>query len=286
MARQAASLGATIAALAGRLQAAGIERARAEARLLAGAALGMRLEAIVAHTDRLLTAEEQASIAALGDRRVARQPMSQILGEREFYGRRFAVTPDVLTPRPDSETLIETVLQALPDRGAPLRLLDLGTGSGCLLLTLLAELPNATGVGVDLSAAALDVARGNARALGVEGRVAWHCGRWTDGLLEKFDVAVSNPPYIRRADVERLEPEVARYEPSLALDGGEDGLQAYRELAAELPGVLKPRALFALEVGFGQADEVARLMKGRGLAVLATRNDLAGIPRCILGAIA
>lgn len=276
------SLRQALAQTAAQLQQAGIERARAEARLLAGAALNLSLEKIIAEDARLLRADELQALAALAARRVRREPMAQILGRREFYGRPFRVSRDVLTPRPDSETLIEAVLAQVADRAVPLRLLELGVGSGCLLLTLLAELPQADGLGVDISPAALAVARQNAVALGVAGRCRLVEGDWSAAVAGPFDIVVSNPPYIPAGDIAGLEPEVVQYEPRLALDGGPDGLAFYRRLAADLPRLLAPGGLVAVEIGQGQGGEVGRLFRDAGLALLPARADLAGIERCIL----
>lgn len=276
------SLRQALAQTAAHLQQAGIERARAEARLLAGAALGLSLERIVAEDTRLLRADELQALVALAARRVRREPMAQILGRREFYGRPFRVSRDVLTPRPDSETLIEAVLAQVADRAAPLRLLELGVGSGCLLLTLLAELPQADGLGVDISLAALAIARENATALGIAGRCRLVEGDWSAAVAGAFDIVISNPPYIPAGDIAGLEPEVAQYEPRLALDGGPDGLAFYRRLAADLPRLLAPGGLVAVEIGQGQGGEVGRLFQDTGLALLPARADLAGIERCIL----
>lgn len=277
-----ASLRQALAGIASRLQQAGIERARAEARLLVAQALGVSLETVVGDDARKLTADEAQRLEALAARRVRREPMAQILGQREFFGRNFRVTADVLTPRPDSETLIEAVLAQIPDRSAPLRLLELGMGSGCLLLTLLAELPNAEGTGVDISPAALAVAKQNASALGLAARCALIEGDWSQAAAGPFDIILSNPPYIPARDIERLEPEVARYEPRLALDGGDDGLVFYRRLAADLPRLLVDNGLVAVEIGQGQGGDVSGLLKEAGLRLLPACADLAGIERCIL----
>jgi len=276
------SLRQALSAIASRLQQAGIERARAEARLLAAQALGVKLETVVGEDARVLTADEMLRLEALAARRGRREPMAQILGQREFFGRDFRVTADVLTPRPDSETLIEAVLAQVPDRSAPLRLLELGVGSGCLLLTLLAELPNARGTGVDISPAALAVTKENAIALGLAARCALVEGDWSRVVEGRFDIVLSNPPYIPSHEIDRLEPEVARYEPRLALDGGDDGLLFYRRLAADLQRLLVGGGLVAVEIGQGQGSAVGRLFQEAGLRLLPARADLAGIERCIL----
>jgi release factor glutamine methyltransferase len=213
--------------------------------------------------------------------------MAYILGEREFWGLTFKVTPDVLVPRPDSETMIEAALALLADRGRPWRLLDLGVGSGCLLLTLLKEFPNATGVGLDASPRALDVARTNAAALAVAGRAMlvdgdWREPGWADELPDApFDLVVSNPPYIEAATIEGLMPEVARFEPRLALDGGSDGLAAYRWIAAAGPKIVTRGGLLAVEGGEGQATDIAGIFSMAGFVPLPPWKDLGGIERVI-----
>lgn len=215
-------------------------------------------------------------------RRLSGEPMAYILGEREFWSLRFAVEPGILVPRPDSETLIEATLERVGARDRPLRVADLGTGSGCLLLSLLHELPRAVGVGIDLSATALAVAVANARALGLRDRSRWRLGRWTNGLIGPFDLIIANPPYIARAELATLAPDVRRFEPSSALDGGPDGLDAYRAIASDLRRVLVPGGHVVVEVGAGQADAVCSLLDAAEIAPLDVRPDLAGIARAVV----
>lgn len=273
---------------AARLQDAGIERARFEARLLLSQALALSIEAIIADDARTLTPGQEGAVDALVARRAAREPMAQILGWREFYGRRFAVSADVLTPRPDSETLIDAALERFAEPAMNLCVLDLGTGSGCLLLTVLAERPNATGLGLDRSPAALAVARANADLLRMANRAELRLGDWTQpgwsDALGRFDLILANPPYIPTANLAGLEREVRQFEPGLALDGGPDGLDAYRRLAIAIKPLLARNGLAAFEVGIGQAEAVGGLLRQAGLAVLPPRADLAGIPRCVLAA--
>lgn len=264
---------------AGRLEAARVREPRFEARLLLGYAAGLPLEQIVAHPDRPLGAAPRARFARLVDRRAGREPLAQITGRREFWSLPFKVTPDTLTPRPESETLIEAALALVRDRAAPLRILDLGTGTGCLMLALLSELMNAEGVGVDLSEPATRVARDNAVALGLARRARFFVGNWDAALGARFDLVVANPPYVPAAQIDQLEPEVARFEPRLALAGGRDGLAGYRALALRLPALLAPTGHALLELGQGQGDRVAEIMMAAGLGVLDRRADLAGIER-------
>jgi release factor glutamine methyltransferase len=268
------------------LQAAGIEAPAREARLLLGLAAQVPPAVMIGFPERSVSAEAAESYRALVARRAGREPLSHLLGVREFWSRPFRVTRDVLDPRPDSECLIEAVLEEIGDYGRALRLLDFGVGSGCLLLTLLAELPAARGWGVDLSKAALGVAQANAEALGLAARATWRQGSWDAALLPEdpagFDIIVSNPPYIATAEIARLEPEVARHEPHLALDGGEDGLDAYRQLAPVLARRLTPGGLAALEIGLGQGESVRALMGQAELIAVGSAFDLGRRERCLL----
>ena len=227
-----------------------------------------------------------SDMRSLAARRVGREPMAYILGEREFWGLPFKVSPAVLVPRPDSETLIEAALALMPDRTKPLRIADLGLGSGCLLLTLLWEFPNASGVGLEVSPDALDVARANAGALGVADRAVlragdWRQPAWAEGLGGPFDLLVSNPPYVEEAAIDGLMPEVARFEPRMALDGGPDGLAAYRKIAAAVPKLAKKGGRLLVEIGDGQAPEITGIFASAGVIVEAMFKDLAGIQRVV-----
>lgn len=268
------------------LTAAGIDNVRFEARLLLSHASGLTIEQLVSRGPDAAPAAAAATLRELTARRVRREPMAYILGEREFWGLPFKVSPAVLIPRPDSETVIETVLDLFPDRGRTLRILDLGLGSGCLLLTLLREYPEASGVGIDASEAALSVAQANADALGVASRARlatgdWRQAGWIDRLEGPFDLLVSNPPYIGSAAVEGLMPEVAAHEPRLALDGGVDGLAAYRVIAAAAPQLVVPGGWAIVEGGEGQAPEIAALFSTAGLLPGPARMDLGGIERVV-----
>ena len=259
---------------------------RFEARLLLARAAGLSVEQLVARGAEPAPETIVAGLRALTARRVRREPMAYILGEREFWGLPFEVSPAVLVPRPDSETLIEAALSLMPLRTRPWRLLDLGVGSGCLLLTLLREYPNAIGIGLDVSEAALGVAESNALALGVAARTRllsgdWRQPGWERSLAGPFDLIVSNPPYIDASAIDRLMPEVARFEPREALDGGPDGLAAYRRIAAAVVPLMAPGGHVLVEVGEGQAVEISRIFEMAGLAVRALRKDLAGIDRVV-----
>ncbi|MEO1191650.1 MAG: peptide chain release factor N(5)-glutamine methyltransferase [Pseudomonadota bacterium] len=264
------------------LSAAGLDEPRREARaLLTG--LGDVSAAQLLDGDRVVAPEAAQRARAAAKRRAAREPLARILGSREFWSLPFALNAATLVPRPDSETLVEVGLAALPDRQATARLLDLGTGSGCLLLALLSERPAAWGLGIDWSTEACRQAAANAEALGLSSRAAFLAGDWAAALCKsaRFELIVSNPPYIASADVAGLEPEVAQHDPRRALDGGSDGLVAYRRLILAAAALLQPGATLALEIGVGQAEAVAALLQSAGLGSIATRRDLAGHERVV-----
>jgi release factor glutamine methyltransferase len=265
-----------------RLAKAGIDGAAREVRLLLQAAAGIPIATQIAFPERTIEIAAAARFDVLLERRARREPMAHILGQREFWSLAFKVTADTLDPRPDSETLVQAVLDQLPDRSAALRLIDFGTGTGCLLLALLHELPNATGAGVDVSAAALAVATENANALGLAQRTSFHRSDWDDGLDSGFDIVLSNPPYIPSEDIAGLQPEIASYEPRLALDGGPDGLDAYRRLGPATARLLVPDGLAAFEIGIGQGESVRRIMAAAGLRHITTARDLAAVERSLL----
>ena len=265
-----------------RLREAGVDTPDLDARLLIEHALAFTREDLLFKADTPVPDADAARVLALAERRAAHEPVGRILGHREFWTIDLALNPDTLEPRPDTETVVEAVLKALPDPAAPLRLLDLGTGTGCILLALLAELPQASGVGVDLSPNAVAAAADNAARNGLAGRARFRVGNWGEGLAERFDVVVSNPPYIPSADIATLAPEVREHDPRRALDGGTDGLDAYRTIAAQLPGLLEPGGIAALEVGQGQAADVAGLLRAAGLELRGVFRDLGGVERCVL----
>ncbi len=276
------TLSAAVRRTSERLGRAGIEQPRRDARLLVAQAIGAGIAETLARPERPLTTAEQATLETLVVQRAARKPMAQIIGRREFWSLDFKVGADVLIPRPDSETLVAAVLATIADRAAAIRLLDLGTGSGCLLLALLSELPAALGFGIDLSASAAALARANAQALALDHRAAFAVADWTSGLTGQFDIIVSNPPYVATGDIAALMPEVARYEPRRALAGGQDGLDAYRALIPGLAARLAPAGLIALEIGAQMGERVLDLAARGGLVSLSGHRDLAGIERCLL----
>lgn len=269
------------------LSAAGIVEAGGDARRLVAAAAGVSGAELLSHPERVLTAEQVARLDASAARRAGREPVSRIIGMREFYGRPFAISPDVLDPRPDSETVITAVLQLVQEEGwgqRALRIVDVGTGSGCLLATLLLELPSATGTGIDISQPALDIAYRNWQALGVGGRAESVLADGLDGCDGRYDILVSNPPYIPTGDIPGLEPEVRDFDPPLALDGGVDGLSFYRRILPEIRRVV-PGGWAVLEIGHDQAAKVTALAAksafGPGSPGIRIFKDLAGRCRCV-----
>jgi release factor glutamine methyltransferase len=221
------------------------------------------------------------ALASFTQRRLNHEPVARIIGVREFWGLPFRLSPETLVPRPDTETLVETALDLLPDRQAPLRLVDFGTGSGCILVALLHELPQATGLGVDLSLGALVTARTNATDNRVGNRCHFALSRWADAVSGPFDLIVSNPPYIASGVIPTLDQEVREHDPKLALDGGPDGLEPYRILLGEAERLLAPGGLLVVEIGYDQAKALSRLAGLSGLEILRVAHDLSGNPRCV-----
>ena len=251
---------------------------RREARLLASHVLGLSYEDIYFNKDRFLKDEEEIVFNILLERRLKHEPLSKILEFREFWSLPFRVTKDTLDPRPDSETLIEAVLDHYPHKEGLLRILDLGTGTGCLLLSLLHEYPNAWGVGIDVSEAAICIAQENARRLALEGRAKFVVGQWGNTLSGYFDIIISNPPYISR--LESLPLEVSAYDPELALYGGDDGLTCYHDLAEQIPKLALPGTKIFLELGKEQLNDVSAIFSQ--YSTLQTRKDLSGNERCLI----
>jgi release factor glutamine methyltransferase len=261
-----------VGSAAQRLAAAGVESARLDARLLWEFAQRSDppVEGGLVRFERFVS------------RRLAREPLAYILGRREFWSIDFAVGPGVLVPRPDSETLIASVCQSFADKAAALAVLDLGTGSGCLLIAALKEYPNARGVGVDISPDALDWARRNVATHGLEDRVVLIESGWLEQASPGFGVVLCNPPYIPTGDIDSLAPEVRLFEPRAALDGGSDGCDAYRSLAARIGNLLSPVGRAFIEIGQGQETPVRHIFEAGGLGIVGVTSDLAGIPRCLI----
>ena len=277
-----ASVAAVLGSTAAALRAAGIDAPRREARLLMQHALGLRPEALLASDDRPLDGAESERLSALVRRRAAREPLAYLTGAREFWSLEFAVDRSALVPRPETETVVEAVLARAAHLPPRPRLLDLGTGSGCLVVSLLSELQGATGVGIDISTDAVSLARANAVRHGLGGRASFIVADWGAPLAARFDVVVSNPPYVAAPALASLAPEIVGHEPQTALAGGSDGYACYRRLAPQIARLLAPAGLAAIELGAGMADEVASLFAAEGLAEIDRRRDLAGIDRCAL----
>lgn len=274
------TVGSVLRALTAQLAQAGIEGAGGDVRRLLAAVLDAPPAAILSEPERPLAEHQLATLGAYVARRARREPVSRILGRRDFYGRPFAITPATLDPRPESETLIAAALQVASEEGweGP-RILDVGTGSGCLLVTLLCELESASGTGTDISAEALAVARENAERLGVAQRASWLKADLLETVPGHFHMLVANPPYVRSGEIEHLEAEVRDFDPRLALDGGADGLDYYRRLAAGLASVV-PRGWVIVEVGYDQADAVRSILAGTAVET-RMHLDVAGKRRCV-----
>ncbi|MCP5381249.1 MAG: peptide chain release factor N(5)-glutamine methyltransferase [Kordiimonadaceae bacterium] len=255
-----------------------------EAGLLITHVLNINALDYALENNRIIENSEYSELMKIVEYRIARMPISQIFGEKEFWSRTFKVTRDTLTPRPDSEILIETVLNKLADKNKKYRLLDLGTGTGCLLLTLLGELPNATGIGIDISEKALTVARENAINLNLVSRSEFIISNWTDNIekSEKFDVIISNPPYIGFDEKETLPPEVVIYEPEEALFSGKDGLDDYKKLAKQLADYLSRDGVIVVEIGYRQSFAVKEIFTSAGFNQITKYKDLADRDRCLM----
>lgn len=266
-----------------RLQAAKIETPEADARILLRLALGIDDSALVAASQTPISEQQQARFESLIARRIAGEPVARISGHKEFWSRSFKLNADTLVPRPETETLVEAALAIFPERDAPLRVLDLGTGSGILLAAILAERPQASGIGVDRSESALAIARENLEALGLAGRARLIRGDWSASLGQTFDLVIANPPYISSREIPALAREVREHDPQLALDGGADGMDAYRNIIAELPHLLSRNGAAVLELGIGQEPLVAELAHAQGLLVDGpARHDLGDVPRALI----
>jgi release factor glutamine methyltransferase len=278
----AATLGSLLAEAAAALTRAQFGEARRWARRLIASVLNLEPADLLGHPEWIVDDQASLQVRSALARMLEREPLSRILGRREFWGLEFSLSPDTLDPRTETETVVMAVLRSIPDRGAPLRLLDLGAGTGCMLLALLSEFPAATGIGVDVAAGAVTTARGNAAALGVACRAHFLVGDWGSPISGVFDVIISNPPYIADAVLADLPCEVALYDPRRALDGGPDGLGCYRSIAADLPRLMGPGSLFACEVGLSQGPAVAGILRMNGLWIERCERDLAGVVRCLV----
>lgn len=264
-----------------RLKAAGVDSPSIDARLLLEAATGAGRVDILTDPYRELDADKIAALDAMIDRRVRREPVSRILGKKGFWKIMLNVTPDVLSPRPDTETLLDVIVRAFPPQRA-FEMIDLGTGSGAILLATLMERAGARGVGTDISTEAIAVARENAANLDLNGRCTFIRTDWAAGFAEdSFDLVVSNPPYIPTGGIPGLDPEVREHDPHLALDGGPDGLQPYRDLAPEIARILRPEGVFAVEIGWDQGAQVKALFEAAGFTGVKVVKDLGDRDRVV-----
>ena len=282
------TLSQAFVAAASTLRHGGIDTPELDARLLLCHATSLSHEAYIASARDALHPAAAARLDAAIARRLKHEPVARITGDREFYGRSFRVDPNVLDPRPDTETLIEVALAIVDRQGwheKPLRLLDLGTGTGCILTTLLAELPRAQGIGTDKSPVALGCAAANASRLGVGSRASFIAADWLAGASGRFELILSNPPYIASGEIAGLAADVAGYDPHLALDGGPDGLDAYRQIAGPAGEVLAEQGRLLLEIGPTQAAAVADILRAAGLKPQAIEQDLAGRPRVVVAGL-
>jgi release factor glutamine methyltransferase len=280
-----ASIDAARRWLAHRFRAHGLETPALDARILVGHALGLDHTALAAQANRVLTPEEADAIGELSARRLAGEPVARIRGEKEFWGLPFKVNSETLLPRPETETVVEAALAALNRdhrKSRALRVVDLGTGSGALLLALVCELPRACGIGTDISVAALQCARDNAVALGLSARASFVACDYGTALGAPADLLVSNPPYVARADIAGLQAEVRDFDPRRALDGGPDGLDGYRTIASDARRLLAPEGILVVELGQGQLGAVTAIFSAAGLEPAAPRHDLYGIARAIV----
>lgn len=275
------TLAAALAHGRSKLARSGSRTASLDARVLLGHVAGLTREQLIIEEARLLSLAQWDKYDALVERRLAREPVAYLVGEKEFFGLSFKVTPDTLIPRPDTETLVEVALGFCRELAHSPRILDLGTGSGAILLALLHACPEARGVGVDRSPGALGVALANARDLGLASRAHFVQGDWAAGIDEPFDVIVTNPPYINTADMADLMPDVMQFEPAAALDGGLDGLDPLRIIAPEAARLLSRPGLFCVEIGLGQAQTAKAILEDEGFQAVACVSDLNNIPRCI-----
>jgi len=261
---------------------ASIPTAALDARLLCMHALGIDATALLIHDDIFLNAEDMQRLNAFAERRLAGESVARISGMREFWGLPFRLTPQTLEPRPDTETLVEAVLESCWNRQPAMQILDLGTGTGCILISILSEFPKATGVGVDISPEAVTVATENALLNNVGNRASFVVSDWLENVTGRFDLVVSNPPYIRSSVIAELEPEVRDFDPMTALDGGDDGLVAYRHIVRHGRTVLRDGGLLILEIGYDQKEEITGLGHENGFDVVGFREDLAGHTRVVI----
>lgn len=267
-------------AATGRLSDAGCDTPKLDARLLLQQVCGLEHAGLISHMREPVSVDRAEQYAGLIDQRINGRPVHRIIGYREFFGHRFQLSSDTLEPRPDTECLVERVLA--DDHGANPGFVDIGTGSGAIAISLLKAMPDANCVASDISSGALEVAKSNALALGVDGRIEFTKSNYLDSLAGPFDFLVSNPPYISSEEIGKLAGEVQDFDPLIALDGGTDGLDAYREILSSAGTVVKPGGRLYLEIGFDQSEDLQALSKGYGMEFIETVRDLAGQDRVVV----
>jgi release factor glutamine methyltransferase len=277
--------GIAVLVVSQRLVEAGVDNPRLDSRLLVAHVLGITQTQLFSYPETSLNEFQMEKLQELTQRRASREPIARILGKREFWSLNFKVDNSTLVPRPDSETLVDAVLECIKNRKAPLSILDLGTGSGCLLLALLSELKLASGLGVDLSEQALKIATENAKYLNLDDRVQFQYSNWFEnihGREKYFNIIISNPPYISDEEIKRLEPEVSKFDPYEALSGGQDGLNAYKELMPKMIEFIACDGVIAVEIGMDQALDVIRYGEANGLQLDQILRDIAGHERVLI----
>lgn len=265
-----------------RLKSGGIESSQLDARVLMAYVLGCAPEELIRYDRQLLDEQSHIQLCDLIERRIEGEPVAYLVGEKEFWSRPFFVEQGVLIPRPDTETVVETILSSVVERKKPLSILDLGAGTGCILISLLKELPHASGVGVDVSEVALCIAAKNAMRHGVSDRISWISSDWLGNVNDSFDIIVANPPYIDADDYCGLDRSIRDFEPYLALVGGSDGLGAYREICKGAADHLKPKGTIYLEIGHQQAADVSQLLRASNMIVVDIVKDLSQNDRCVV----
>jgi release factor glutamine methyltransferase len=283
--KQKTNLGTLYASFKNELKLSGIESASIEARILLTHSLNISDAIIIGYPETLVDSEYVDILKSKIKRRKSGEPISYIVGSREFWSLDFKVTPDTLIPRQESELLIDLALQNISDRRLPLSILDLGTGSGCLLLSLLSELPFATGIGIDISQPALDVAIDNAKTLNLSSRVSFQNRDWFEGMEGQFDLILSNPPYIKISQISDLETQIKDFEPVLALNGGDDGLEHYRRIGQGCAKKIATSGFLLLEIGANQAGDVSDILLKSGLSKVKIYKDFSNLERCILATV-
>ena len=265
-----------------KFKAAGVAQPINDARILLGHSLNKPNERFYGREEDLIKSEHLDDFSSKILRRCKREPISKIIGVKEFWSLELLVSPYVLDPRPDSETLIEAARKQFPDKNRLLNILDLGTGSGCLLLAALLEWPHSYGLGIDIDSRCIEIAKKNARRNDLNNRVRFQTGNWASNLDEKFDIILCNPPYIPTNKIAKLNEEVRLYEPTIALNGGQTGLDCYVELAAQFSNLLSSDGLIFLEIGFGQKKQILGIMRSNSLKLIKIEKDLAQIDRCLI----